>query len=293
MEVTNAEVKGWFAVLYGRHGRCVGVVKKASNLVVTSSGERQEAVRGFYSEPPLKSAVGIEVAAYRGAAVTTAELVHPAAADAVEFAEYRASIPGIAIACPGEALRDDEVARWARRRGVTVTAHTSDQLALAVSSGIDPARIVMHGDRGAWGPIRCAVRVGVRQFVVDAAEQVPILEHCTRRRQQVLVDVSTVRGDEIIEAAADSDRLALVGLHYRMDANATGMFRYAIAVDAMVARMAGLYARRGPVSCRISLAGPLDVSLPVAGRILDEATESSCVRHHVPRPSVVFTPALR
>lgn len=228
--------------------------------------------------------------------MTLADLVHPPAVDAVEgpdlHSSYRRPVRGIAVACPAEALRVDDVARWVRRRGATVAAYSSDQLAQAVSAGIESNQIMMHGDRGAWGPIRCAVNVGVRQFVVNAAQQVPILEHCARRRQQVLVDVNAACVDEIIEAAAESDRLALVGLHCGLDPTSTEMSRYAVAVDAMVAKMARFHSRRGDILCRLSLAGPLDVSLQVAGRIIDEATESSCARHHFPRPSVVVTPAL-
>ncbi len=80
----------------------------------------------------------------------------------------------------------------------------------------------MHGDGSKWGPIRCACNVEVRQFVVNADD-----------------DVDTDHFDETVDAVWGSDRLELVALHCRMDARAAvAPHGYAEAVDAMVAKMA-------------------------------------------------------
>jgi diaminopimelate decarboxylase len=206
------------------------------------------------------------------------------------YARYRAAMPGIGLVCPAEELETAGTARWVSKHGLAVAVHSSDQLALSISWGIDPSRIVMFGDGGLWGPIRCAVNAEVRQFVVDSCDQVAILEHCARRRQQVVVDVTTDRAGETIAATCESERLALVGLHFQLDPRSTGAHRYAVAVDTMIAQMAHVHRRRGVIPSRLSLAGPVWNSPRVVAAVIETAVEDSCARHHFPRPGLAFTP---
>jgi diaminopimelate decarboxylase len=206
------------------------------------------------------------------------------------YARYREVMPGIGIVCPAERLQTADTARWVRKHGLTVAAYSSSQLALAISVGIKPSRLMMFCDRAQWGPIRCAVNAGVRQLVVDSCEQVAILEHFTQRRQQVLVDLSTDCADDAIAASCESDRLALVGLHFQLGSQSTGAHQYAVAVDAMVAQMVRIHRRRGILPTRLSLAGPVWNSPRVVAAVIEPAIEDSCARHHFPRPSVAFAP---
>jgi diaminopimelate decarboxylase len=206
------------------------------------------------------------------------------------YARYRKAMPGIGLVCPAERLKIADTARWVSKHGLAVAAHSGSQLALAIASGIEPSRLVMFGDRAQWGPIRCALNANVRQFVVDSCEQVAILEHCAQRRQQVLLDVNMDRADEAIAAICESDRLALVGLHFQLDSQSTGAHRYAVAVDTMIAQMAQLHLRRGIIPCRLSLAGRVWDSPQVVAAVIETAVEDSCARHHFPRPGLAFTP---
>lgn len=224
--------------------------------------------------------------------MTLSGIVNPARAQLGPqlFACYREAMPGIGLMCPAEWLQTADTARWVSKHRVAVAAHSSDQLALAVSAGVAPSRLVVFGDRAQWGPIRCAVNAGVRQFVIDACEQVPILERCTHRRQQVLVDLNTDNVADAIAAICQSTRLDLVGLHVQLDARSTGAHRYAVAIDAMTAQLAHLYLRRGLILSRLSLAGPVWNSPRVVAAVIQTAVEDSCARHHIPRPSLAFTP---
>jgi diaminopimelate decarboxylase len=206
------------------------------------------------------------------------------------YGRYREAMPGIGLVCPAERLATAGTARWVRKHGLAVVSHTSNQLALAISSGIEPSRLIMFGDRAQWGPVRCAVNADVRQFVVNSCAQVAILEQCAQRLQQVVVDVNTDRADDAIAAICESDRLALVGLHLQLDSRSTGAHRYAVAVDAMVAQMALLHLRRGIIPSRLSLAGRVWDSPRVVAAVIETAVEDSCARHHFPRPSLAFTP---
>lgn len=206
------------------------------------------------------------------------------------YARYRGAMPGIAIVCPAENLQAAETARWVRRHGVTVAAYTSSELALAISVGIRPARLVMHGDRGQWGPIRCAVEASVRQFVVDSCEQLPVLEHYARRCQQVLIDVGTAHVHAAIAAVCASDRLDLVGLHCRMDPQLTAPHRYSAAIHATIDEMARIRQDRGIITSRLSLAGPLGLAPEAIVAVIEEAIDDGCARWSFPRPAVALTP---
>ncbi|WP_319446850.1 MULTISPECIES: hypothetical protein [unclassified Mycobacterium] len=229
--------------------------------------------------------------------MTLSELVRPARTATTDesdtahlYARYRKAMPGIGLVCPADRLETPGTARWVRKHGLAVAAHSGSQLALAIASGIEPSRLVVFGDRAQWGPIRCALNDDVRQFVVDSCEQVAILEHCAQRRQQVLVDVNMDRADEAIAATCESRRLALVGLHFQLDSRSTGAHRYAVAVDMMIAQMAHLHLRRGILPTRLSLAGRVWDSPRVVATVIETAVEDSCARRHFPRPSLAFTP---
>jgi len=208
-----------------------------------------------------------------------------------KLSRLRGDFQGIAIVCPAEALRVADTAQWVRRYGLTVEGHSSSQLTLAISTGIEPSRIVMHGDRQQWGPIRCACNADVRQFVVNSEAQVPVLEYYGPRHQQVILDVDTGNFDDTMDAICESDRLELVGLYGRLDARAAmAPHRYAGVVDAMVERMADVRRRRGTIPCSISLAGPVGDSPRTVSAVIDAATEAACRRWHFPRPRLAFTP---
>jgi diaminopimelate decarboxylase len=206
--------------------------------------------------------------------MTLSDLVRPARTAAIGdsdtphlFERYRDAMPGIGIACPAQRLQTPATTRWVKKHGLSVAAYSSSELALAISSGIEPSRLVAYGEQARWGPIRCAVNAGVRQFVVDT-------EHV---------------GDAVA-AICDSAHLDLVGLHFEQDQGSSGAHRYAVAVDAMVALLTLIHVRRGLIATRLSLAGPVWNSPRAVAAVIETATEDSCARHHFPRPSLAFTP---
>ncbi|WP_161600501.1 hypothetical protein [Mycolicibacterium hodleri] len=206
----------------------------------------------------------------------------PADVDPVSmYAGYRKAMPAVAVMCRAEELTTAEVARWVRRHGVTVTARSSSELALAVSAGIRSARLVMHGDGGQWAPIRWAVNASVRQFVVDSCEQIPVLEHYARRRQQVLVDVDTPDLGAAIAAVCASDRLDLVGLHCPLDRS---------PIHAAIAEMARIRRDAGVVTGRLIVAGALGSAPEALAAVIEDAVADACAEWSFPRPALALTP---
>ena len=196
----------------------------------------------------------------------------------------------MSVVYPAEQLCSADTAQWVRRHGVTVAAHSSNGLALALSVGIRPGHLVAFGDRGQWGPIRCAMNAGVRQFVVEAYEQISVLEHCARRRQQVLVDVGMAGLDDAVAQIHGSDRLELVGLHSRLDGGSRAPHAYAGAVGAAFAQMAQVRNQRRTLISRISLSGPTMGVPRVVAAVVQDAVEDGCARWHLPRPGLTFAP---
>ena len=87
------------------------------------------------------------------------------------YSLYRKAFPWAGITCPAEAVRLPAVAKWVKKHGYAIDVRSSDELTLAISADIPPARIIMHDDGATAGPIRRAVNVGVGRFVIGSSQQ--------------------------------------------------------------------------------------------------------------------------
>jgi diaminopimelate decarboxylase len=205
---------------------------------------------------------------------------------------YRRAVRWAGVACPAETLLAPDTADWVRKHGVPVDVRSSDELALVVSAGIKPARIVMHGDGGKAGPLRCAVNAGVGQFVVSSGQQVAILAHWARIPQRVLVDVTTQPADGLSTTVLGADRMELIGLYCRVDDDD----RFADVVGGMVEEMAQIRWDRGVLVTRLSLATTVSGCPRRMGETIEDALDEACARFRFPRPSVALSlrwPVLR
>ena len=103
---------------------------------------------------------------------------------------YRKALRGIQVVYAGKSLLTTAVARWAREEGLGVDVCSSGELAVALAGGVDPARIIMHGNAKSPDELREAVRVGVGRIVLDSCIEIAYLAGVARRRQPVLVRVT-------------------------------------------------------------------------------------------------------
>ena len=93
------------------------------------------------------------------------------------------------------------VLRWVTEEGLGVDVCTGGELAVALSAGVDPALITLHGNNKLPGEIEQAVAAGVGHIVVDSFEEIARLAYLTRAgdppaewpaaRPKVLVRVTT------------------------------------------------------------------------------------------------------
>jgi diaminopimelate decarboxylase len=91
------------------------------------------------------------------------------------------------------------VLRWVTAEGLGVDVCTGGELAVALSAGVDPALITLHGNNKLTAEIEQAVAAGVGHIVVDSFEEIARLAYHAEKYQQetggarprVLVRVTT------------------------------------------------------------------------------------------------------
>lgn len=204
---------------------------------------------------------------------------------------YRKAFRGLAVGYPADALRLDAVASWIRGRGVTVDAASIDQLDLLRMVEIDSSQVVMH----CHGEVPISIRrTALSRFVVNTGEQIAELaDNPLARRHHVVVDQA--RSDEFASEVLSHPRLALVGLHTRLDGAELGDL--AESVVSMIATMARIRRTHAVLLSSVSISG-VDVAdmqgdlrsvCRVAGAV-DQAVEDGCVRFRFPRPALTVSP---
>jgi diaminopimelate decarboxylase len=86
------------------------------------------------------------------------------------------------------------VLRWVTEEGLGVDVCTGGELAVALSAGVDPALITLHGNNKLPAEIEQAVTAGVGHIVVDSYEEIARLAYLADvlgKRPRVLVRVTT------------------------------------------------------------------------------------------------------
>ena len=84
------------------------------------------------------------------------------------------------------------VLRWAAGEGLGVDVCTGGELEVALSAGVDPAMITMHGSNKLLSELERAVATGVGHIVVDSFEEIARLAFVTEERAGVAGGVRPV-----------------------------------------------------------------------------------------------------
>jgi diaminopimelate decarboxylase len=237
---------------------------------------------------------------------------------------YRKALRGIEVVYAGKSLLTKAVARWAREEGLGVDVCSAGELAVALAGGVDPARIVMHGNAKSPDELREAARVGVGRIVLDSCIEIAYLAGLARRRQPVLVRVTPdidIRGHRAVttgisdqkfgftlegDNAADAVKrvlahpiLDLVGLHCHIGSQVTDAALYGEAIHRMIAAMADIRAQHGVILTELNLggghgipyvAGDRELNLDQLAAVIENALDEACAAEHFPRPTIVVEP---
>jgi diaminopimelate decarboxylase len=237
---------------------------------------------------------------------------------------YRRVLRDAEVVYAGKSLLSIAVARWAREEGLSLDVCSAGELTTAIAAGVDPARIVMHGNAKLIEELRAAVRVGVGRIVVDSCMEITYLAGLASRRQRVLIRVTPdidIRGHRAVTTGVNDQKfglalgggqaaeavarvlahpnLDLIGLHCHLGSQVTGSACYGDAIRRMVAAMADIRAKHGIILTEINIGGghgipyvPGDRELDIdeLADVIDEALDAACAVERFPRPVVVVEP---
>ncbi|SDE11507.1 diaminopimelate decarboxylase [Rhodococcus tukisamuensis] len=237
---------------------------------------------------------------------------------------YREVFPEAEIAYAGKALLTRAVATWVTEEGLSLDVCSAGELAIALSAGVNPRRIIMHGNAKTPAELSAARDAGVGRIVIDSHAEITLLAATLTRRQNVLVrvtpgiDAHTHRAvatgvtdqkfgfplehgqaDEAVRRVLGQPRLNLIGLHCHLGSQITEVEHFRTAVDRMIAQMAQIRIDHGTILTELNLGGGHGISyvcgdpqldLSSLAATLDDALDDACARHRFPRPRITLEP---
>ncbi|MEV5900948.1 diaminopimelate decarboxylase [Streptomyces sp. NPDC052127] len=239
---------------------------------------------------------------------------------------YRTAFPDADIVYAAKAFLCRAIVHWVQEEGLGLDVCSAGELALAVTTGFPPEKIVMHGNAKSPEDLRTALRLGVGRIVVDSASEIARLAAFTPAgaRQKVMVRVvpgvaagghAKVRtgtddqkfGLSIADGSAqhavtrilDQPHLELVGLHCHIGSQVDSVKPYVAAVRRMVGLMARIRDHHGVSLPQLNIGGghaiayrPGEESLNVgvlAGRVRAEL-EEGCASARLTVPRLTLEP---
>ncbi len=104
---------------------------------------------------------------------------------------YRTAFPEADVVYAAKAFLCRAMAHWVQEEGLGLDVCSAGELALAVTTGFPPERIVLHGNAKSPEDLRAALRLGVGRIVVDSTSEIARLAAITpvSTRQKVMVRV--------------------------------------------------------------------------------------------------------
>ncbi|MFI6460521.1 diaminopimelate decarboxylase [Streptomyces sp. NPDC050528] len=239
---------------------------------------------------------------------------------------YRTAFPEADVVYAAKAFLCRAMAHWVREEGLGLDVCSAGELALAVTTGFPPERIVLHGNAKSPEDLRTALRLGVGRIVVDSTSEIARLAAITPAgtRQQVMVrvvpgvaagahvKVRTGTDDQkfglsITDGSAqhavtrilDQPHLELVGLHCHIGSQIATTKPYVAAIRRMVGLLARIRDQHGVTLPQLDIGGghaiayrpgeeQLDIPV-LAGRIRAEL-EDGCARAGLPVPRLTLEP---
>ena len=237
---------------------------------------------------------------------------------------YRGALPGVEILYAAKSLLCTGVARWVTESAAGLDVSSAGELATALVAGVQPARIVMHGNAKSVDELRDAAVVGVGRIVVDSLMDITYLSCEARRPIKLLVRVTPdidIHGHAAVMTGVNDQKfgftlgdghaaeavkrivahplLTLAGLHCHIGSQITDPTHYGEAIRRMVATMADIRATHGIILSELNLGGGHGVPY-VSGdpeldpgalsELIDDALETACAAERFPRPRIVVEP---
>lgn len=166
--------------------------------------------------------------------------------------------PNSRVVWASKSLPCTAIYRVMSEEGLGVDVAGGGELVMALAGGVDPSRLVLHGNAKTDAELAMALEAGVGTVVIDNLDDVARLERLATREQGVLIrvipDVATATHDAIatghqnskfglaasearglVERLRGSDRLRLDGLHVHIGSQILDAAPFARAVEAVAA----------------------------------------------------------
>ncbi len=119
----------------------------------------------------------------------------------LDESDFRARARAFATAFDGwkvyyaaKAFLSRTIARWAVEEGLYLDVSTGGELHVALSAGVDPGRIALHGNNKSTSELAAALEAGVGRIVVDSMDEISRIEKLCSDNEwhaDVLVRVTT------------------------------------------------------------------------------------------------------
>jgi diaminopimelate decarboxylase len=237
---------------------------------------------------------------------------------------YQSSLPGVHVAYAGKAPLTTAVAQWVVEEGLDLDVCSPDELAIALAAGIDPARIMLHGNVKTTEELLDATAAGVGRIVVDSLTELAVLGCLLQRPQKVLLRVTPeidIPGHRAVHTGVSDQKfgftlndghfndavhrisqhqlLTLVGLHCQLGSQLTDARIYGEAVRRLVPAMADIRVHHRVTLSELHiggghgmpyLSGDPGLDLPALAATINDALDESCARERFPRPTIVIEP---
>ncbi|MFC9999707.1 diaminopimelate decarboxylase [Nocardia sp. NPDC127526] len=237
---------------------------------------------------------------------------------------YRKGFPDAEVIYAGKALLTRAVAEWITDEGLSLDVCSAGELAVALSSWVDPQRIVLHGNGKPFAELETAINCGVGRIVVDSLTEITLLAALATHPQQVMLRVTPdidVHGhpavrtgvtdqkfgfpigshalSEAVERIMRQPNLELVGLHCHIGSQIYDTFPYGEAVRRMVGEMARIRDEYDLTLKELDLggghavayrSGDAEMNLPELADIIEDSLDAACQRHGYPRPHISLEP---
>ena len=219
------------------------------------------------------------------------------------------------------------VLRWVTEEGLGVDVCTGGELEIALSAGVDPAMITLHGNNKLPAEIARAVAAGIGHVVVDSYEEIARLAYYAEQagaRPRVLVRVTTGveahthefmatahddqkfgfslasgAADEAVRRVLALPQLEFAGLHSHIGSQIFDTAGFEVAAHRVVELAARIQAEHGVVVSELDLGGgfgiaytpeddPPEVKSLAAG--LRAIVTAQCAAFGLPVPRLTIEP---
>ncbi|MFF4418542.1 diaminopimelate decarboxylase [Streptosporangium sp. NPDC001559] len=202
-------------------------------------------------------------------------------------AEWRRALPDGEVHYGGKAFLCPEVVRWLDTAGLCLDVCTGGELAVAVAGGMDPARVVFHGNNKSPAELLRAVSWRVGCVVVDSFAEIGRLAAVAAEagvRQSVMIRVTPgveAHTHEFIATGGDDSKfgfslraglaaeavrrvlaepsLELAGLHSHIGSQITDLAGFTLASRRMAAFLRTVEDENGVTIPKLDLGGGLGI----------------------------------